>query len=87
MVVFIIGFIHLAAQVITILVIVDVLLGYFMSPYQPVRQTMDRLVEPMLSPIRRVVPAVGMIDFSPIILVILIQVVEYLLIRILSAFG
>jgi len=62
-----------------ILVIVDVVLSYFMSPYHPVRMTVARIVEPLLAPIRRVIPPVQMIDFSPIILIILIQVIDSLL--------
>jgi len=47
----------------------------------------DRLVEPMLAPIRRVVPLVGMFDFSPVILMVLIQLIGYILKRILIAFA
>ena len=79
----IIQIINLTATVITWLVIIDVLLSYFMSPYHPFRQTLDRLVEPMLTPIRRVMPKTGMIDFSPIILIILIQLVEFVLTRLI----
>jgi YggT family protein len=45
-----------------------------MSPYHPVREFVDRLVEPMLAPIRRILPPTGMIDFSPLVLIILLQV-------------
>jgi YggT family protein len=54
-----------------------------MDPYHPVRRSIDSVVEPMLAPIRRVVPLVGMLDFSPIILIILIQVLSNLIIRFL----
>jgi YggT family protein len=40
----------------------------------------------MLQPIRRIVPPLGMIDFSPVILMILIQVLESILITILARF-
>ena len=56
-----------------------------MDPYNPVRSTLDRLVQPMLAPIRRIVPPLGMIDLSPLVLFILIYVVEYVLIQILIA--
>ncbi len=72
-------------SVLFILVIVSVVLSYFMSPYHPVRAYLDRIVEPLLSPIRRVVPPVGMIDFSPLVLIILIQVIQTLLISLLAA--
>jgi len=54
-----------------------------MDPYHPVRRSIDSVVEPMLAPIRRIVPLVGMLDFSPIILIILIQVLSNLIIRFL----
>jgi YggT family protein len=54
-----------------------------MDPYHPIRRAIDSVVEPMLAPIRRIVPLVGMLDFSPIILIILIQVLSNLIIRFL----
>jgi len=75
--------IQLTATVLTWVVIIDVVLTYFMSPFHPIRQILDRLVEPLLMPIRRVMPNTGMIDFSPIILLVVIQLVEYLLTRLI----
>lgn len=71
------------ANIIVLLVIVQVALSYFMSPFHPIRRMIDRFVEPMLAPIRRVVPLIGMFDFSPLILIILLQVVASFLINIL----
>ena len=65
------------------LVILSVILSYFMDPFHPIRRGLDRIVEPMLNPIRRVVPLLGMLDFSPLVLIILIQIVGGLLIRLL----
>ncbi|HZW02600.1 MAG TPA: YggT family protein [Anaerolineaceae bacterium] len=75
--------INALARVLSLIVIADVLLSYFMSPWHPVKRTLDRIVEPMLSPIRRVVPPLGMIDFSPLVLLILIQLAQYLLVQLL----
>jgi YggT family protein len=75
--------ITIVQQFITLLVIVSVILSYFMDPYNPVRAAIDRLVEPMLRPIRRVVPLMGMFDFSPLILIILVQLIAVLLINFL----
>ena len=38
-----------------------------------------RLTEPILAPLRRIIPRVGMFDFSPLVAIILIQVIYYLL--------
>lgn len=75
------------AQIYVWIVIASILMSYFMDPYHPIRQGVDNLVRPLLDPIRRVVPPVGMIDFSPLVLIILIQVVSNLLVRFLFAIG
>lgn len=78
-------FVNAIFQLLFWLVIIAVLLSYFMDPYHPIRRAVDSVVEPMLAPIRRVVPLVGMLDFSPFILLLLIQLVRNILIRILVA--
>ena len=50
-----------------------------MSPYHPVREVVDRVVNPMLAPIRQVMPFMGGLDFSPLVLIILLQVLGRLL--------
>ena len=65
--------------ILTWLVIIKVVLSYFMSPFHPIRAAIDRIVEPMLEPIRRFMPQTGMFDFSPIVLIILLQVFQYVL--------
>lgn len=78
--VFVISFI---AQILFWLVFISVILSYFMDPYHPVRRSLDSIVEPMLAPIRRVVPPVGMFDLSPLVLLILIQLISNILINLL----
>jgi YggT family protein len=75
--------IHFVIRVLMLLVIVQAVLSYFMSPFDPVRQWVDRLVAPMLNPIRRFVPPVGMFDFSPLVLIILLQLIDIILTRLL----
>ena len=74
-------------QILILLVILSVILSYFMDPFHPIRRGVDRIVEPLLSPIRRVVPLIGMLDFSPLVLIILIQIVGGLLVRILISLS
>ena len=78
-------FINALSQLLVLLVIVAVILSYFMDPYHPIRRAIDGVVEPMLSPIRRVVPSLGGLDFSPLVLIILIQLISNILIRVLLA--
>lgn len=74
------------SQLLVLLVFVSVILSYFMDPYHPIRRGVDNIVEPMLAPIRRIVPLVGMLDFSPLVLILLIQLVARLLIALLLSF-
>jgi YggT family protein len=76
---------NFVANLFIFLVIVDSLLSFFLSPYHPVRETMDRIVNPFLAPIRRIVPQVGMLDLSPLILIILVGILTRVLISFLSA--
>ena len=76
-------FIRSISQLLVLLVVVSVILSYFMDPYHPIRRGIDSVVEPMLAPIRRVVPLIGVLDLSPLILIILLQVVSNLLVSFL----
>lgn len=81
---YIVFLINIASQLISILIIAQVLLSYVMSPYHPLRQTIDRLLEPLYTPIRRFLPQTGGLDFSPVILIIVVQIVARLLTGILN---
>jgi YggT family protein len=77
--------INLFANLIIFLVIVDTLLSFFLSPYNQLRETLDRVFQPLLAPIRRVVPLVGMFDFSPLIIIIIVEIFKFILISFLNA--
>ena len=71
--------VDLIIQILILLIFVSVILSFFLSPYHPVRAAIDRILDPLLAPIRRVVPLVGMFDFSPLILMILLDVIDQIL--------
>jgi YggT family protein len=75
--------ISFVANLLILLIILQIVLSYFMDPYHPLRQFVDRIVGPMLNPIRKVVPLIGMFDISPIILVLLISVLQSALVNLL----
>lgn len=76
--------IQIVIQVITLVVIAQAIGTFFLPPDNPVREKLDKLVNPLLNPIRKIVPTIGNFDFSPVILIILLQVVEYFLLRLIS---
>jgi YggT family protein len=76
---FLVQLINAIAYVLILVVIIYSLMSLFASPYHPIREALARIVDPLLNPIRRVVPLMGMLDFSPLILVILIQLLAQIL--------
>ena len=85
MILIIVKIINFLANLIVLLVIVNSILSYFLSPYHPVRNALDRFLNPLLLPIRRVVPLVGMFDLSPLILIIVVEILSYVLVSFLYA--
>lgn len=82
-----ITFITVIANLFIYIVIASSLLSFFMPPYHPVREALDRIVDPFLAPIRRIVPIAGTLDFSPLILIIAVQFLSRFLIVILNSFS
>ena len=62
------------AQVLSVLVIIHSLLSFILPFDHPVRLTIGKIIDPMLQPIRRLVRPVGGLDFSPMVLLLLIYV-------------
>lgn len=56
------------------LVIVQAILSW-VNPHAPLAPAIQQLTQPFLAPIRRVVPLVGGVDLSPLVLIVLLQVV------------
>ncbi len=49
------------------------------DPYNPIVRFLDTVTEPILSPIRRVVPPIGL-DFSPLIAILVIKFIQIFLV-------
>jgi YggT family protein len=75
--------IHRVIQLLILVVIIQAVLSFFMDPYHPVRRTLDRIVNPFLDPIRRFIPPIANLDFSPIVLIILLQILDTIIYRLL----
>ena len=71
--------IGVTGTVLTILVFVWVVVSWVAPPYHPLREALDRVVEPLLAPIRRLLPMTGPVDFSPLVLIILIELAARIL--------
>ena len=56
------------------LLILQAVLSWF-STYHPMRPFFDGLTKPMLRPIQRLIPLVGGVDLSPLLAIILLQII------------
>jgi YggT family protein len=78
------AFINVLAQALTLAIFVRVLLSWVpMRLPWGIGEFVWGITEPILSPIRRALPYMGGIDFSPFVALIGIQVVASILLRIL----
>ncbi|BAS28373.1 YggT family protein [Limnochorda pilosa] len=53
------------------------------DPYNPVVRWLYRLTEPVMRPFRGLLPPLGMIDFSPVLVFLAIEVARQLVVRFL----
>ena len=66
----------------TFVVFVAVILSWFrLSPENPVVRVTSALTEPVLEPIRKILPTAGGFDFSPMVLLLGLQLLSRLLFR------
>jgi YggT family protein len=72
------GLVRLAISSVTALVIVYAVLSWVQND-SPLSDIIDRLCSPLLRPIRRAIPLVGGIDLSPLVLLVLLQVLSMLI--------
>ncbi len=80
----IINIINFIVVIITLVIILKVLLSYFVAPYQPVRLFIDRIVDPMLRPIQRIIPPLGGLDLSSVVLLLIVNILGRLIVGVIS---
>jgi YggT family protein len=82
-----INVIHTIFTLYSLAIILNSFIGMMVDPYHPVARFLKRITEPVLAPIRRVVPPIqaggGYLDLSPMVVLLLLWVLERILIAIL----
>ncbi len=84
---YLIATIRFVSLALTLIVLADMLASYVLNPFHPVRRALDGFVSPLLAPIRRFLPPIGMWDFSPLVLIVLIRLIEEVLVRLLVSLA
>jgi len=80
-------FVNLFFYLLSLAILARVLLSWVrVSPYHPAVELLYQITEPVLAPLRRVIPSIGMMDISPIIALILLQIIQEVLLAIIRGF-
>jgi YggT family protein len=76
-----INFVNILFQVLSFAIIARALLSWFnLGPTNPLVRILYDVTEPILAPLRRVIPTFGMIDITPIVAYLLLQLAQGLLV-------
>ena len=89
LVLFLVRLVHGVANILFWLLLIRAIMSWFIQgnynrTFHDVYRVLVQLTEPILAPIRRLLPATGPLDLSPLVALLLIRVVESLLVRLLS---
>lgn len=74
----VVGLVQLLVSSLSALVLVYALMSW-VQPHSYFMQMADRLVQPWLDPVRRIVPLIGGVDLAPLALLVLLQLLGMLL--------
>jgi YggT family protein len=75
--------VEIITRAITLIILADVLVGYFLDVFHPIRQFLDSILQPFLAPIRKFLPSSGGLDFSPLVLFFLVEMAGRVIVGIL----
>jgi YggT family protein len=79
---FVVMFVTLLLQILSYLILGRVLLSWIdPTGNMRVSQILRELTEPILGPIRSLIPSIGMIDISPIVAFLLISLLQRLIVN------
>jgi YggT family protein len=73
-------FIDLLFTALIFAIIARALLSWFnLAPGNPLVRMLNDVTEPILAPLRRVIPTIGMIDITPLVAILLLEFVQRIL--------
>jgi len=82
----IIQLVNIVFEVLTWLIIIRCILSFVRhDPYQPLIRFIYEVTEPIMAPFRRLIPASGGMDFSPIVAILAVTLIQRLVVQLLSA--
>ncbi len=81
---FLVTFIDTLFYALNLAILARVLLSWVrVDPYNPLVQLLFQITEPILEPFRRFIPPIGMIDVSPIVAIVVLQIVQSVIVNLI----
>ncbi len=70
-------------QIYTFVLLIRILITWIpnLDPHHPIVQLLFQVTDPVLEPARKLIPPIGMIDISPIVVFIALGILQDLLVR------
>jgi YggT family protein len=76
------GIIAALIQLLALAILIRALLSWVApDPRNPIVQALDAITEPILQPLRQIIPRIGMIDITPLVAIIVLQVIAQLVLE------
>ena len=85
---YLVQFVDILSTVLSIALLIRVISSWFnvgpTSPLFPILNIVNQVTEPILAPIRRVLPRLGMLDLSPMVALLLLTFIRSVFVRIIT---
>ncbi|MGH2459208.1 MAG: YggT family protein [Chloroflexota bacterium] len=79
------NFVDVLFNILIFAILIDALISWFpIAPDSPIVRLLDDITEPILAPLRRVVPRLGMFDITPIVAMFLLEILDNIIVSGLS---
>ena len=78
---FFFNFLRLLCEVLTFAIFIRVILSWFSPRPNALTVILVKITEPILAPLRRIIPRAGMFDLTPLVAIIILQLIAAFLPR------
>ena len=79
------SFIDILFYALNLAILLRVIISWLnVNPYNPLVSFIYQITDPILVPLRRIIPPLGMIDITPLVALILLRVIQQALLMLLA---
>ena len=81
---YLLSFVEVLRQLVFFVIMVRIVLSWFGNPYNRLTGFIYSVADPILKPFKKIVPLIGMLDFSPVVAVLVIDFAFQLVSRLIN---